>query len=226
MLIVSTTGYIIACIGPFLSNYSNNDASIMQNILHRNTDGIRNWLNEDDVIVVDRGFRDCVNAMEDLGLNVVFPPFLNGRKQFTTTAANQSRFVTKVRWVVEAANGRIKQFKFLANTVANSSLPHLEQYLSIVCSIINRYRPPIKTSSIQDTVIADQMISLRNQKKNFEAAYGRSNGHVMMDKVVEPVFSSSLTSRINKTPPPTNILIPCSYSSIVHSSSTTLSRPT
>ncbi|CAF4607848.1 unnamed protein product [Rotaria socialis] len=169
MLIVSTTGYIIACIGPFLSNYSNNDASIMQNILHRNTDGIRNWLNEDDVIVVDRGFRDCVNAMEDLGLNVVFPPFLNGRKQFTTTAANQSRFVTKVRWVVEAANGRIKQFKFLANTVANSSLPHLEQYLSIVCSIINRYRPPIKTSSIQDTVIADQMISLRNQKKNFEA---------------------------------------------------------
>ncbi|CAF3738772.1 unnamed protein product [Rotaria socialis] len=169
MLIVSTTGYIIACIGPFLSNYSNNDASIMQNILHRNTDGIRNWLNEDDVIVVDRGFRDCVNAMEDLGLNVVFPPFLNGRKQFTTTAANQSRFVTKVRWVVEAENGRIKQFKFLANTVANSSLPHLEQYLSIVCSIINRYRPPIKTSSIQDTVIADQMISLRNQKKNFEA---------------------------------------------------------
>ena len=46
MLIVSTTGYIIACIGPFLSNYSNNDASIMQNILHHNTDDIRNWLNE------------------------------------------------------------------------------------------------------------------------------------------------------------------------------------
>ncbi|CAF4911820.1 unnamed protein product [Rotaria socialis] len=130
---------------------------------------------QDDVIVVDRGFRDCVNAMEDLGLNVVFPPFLNGRKQFTTMAANQSRFVTKVRWVVEAANGRIKQFKFLANTAANSSLPHLEQYLSIVCSIINRYRPPIKTSSIQDTVIADQMISLRNQKKNFEAFLQKSN---------------------------------------------------
>ena len=46
MLIVSTTGYIIARIGPFLSNYSNNDASIIQNILHQNTDDIRNWLNE------------------------------------------------------------------------------------------------------------------------------------------------------------------------------------
>ena len=121
------------------------------------------------MIVVDRGFRDCVSVMEDLGLNVVFPPFLNGRRQFTASVANQSRFVTKIRWVVEAANARIKQFKFLANTVPNSSLPHLEQYLSIVCSIINRYRPPIKSSSIEDAMIADQMISLRNQKKNFEA---------------------------------------------------------
>ena len=41
MLVVLTTGYVIACIDPFLSNYSNNDASIMQNILHRNTDDIK-----------------------------------------------------------------------------------------------------------------------------------------------------------------------------------------
>ena len=121
------------------------------------------------MIVVDRGFRDCVNAMEDLGLNVVFPPFLSGQRQFTASAANQSRFVSKVRWVVEGANAQIKQFKFPANIVPNSSLPHLAQYLSIVCSIINRYRSPMKHSSVEDTVIADQMISLRNQKKNFEA---------------------------------------------------------
>ena len=120
------------------------------------------------MIVVDRGFRDCVNAMEDLGLNVVFSPFLNGQRQFTASAANQSRFVSKVRWVVEAANAQIKQFKFLATIVPNSSSPHLAQYLSIVCSIINRYRSSMKHSSAEDTVIADQMISLRNQKKNFE----------------------------------------------------------
>ena len=121
------------------------------------------------MIVVDRGFRDCVNAMKDFGLNVVFPPFLSGQRQFTASAANQSRFVSKARWVVEAANAQIKQFKFLANIVPNSSFPHLAQYLSIVCSIINRYRSPMKYSRIEDIVIADQMISLRNQKKNFEA---------------------------------------------------------
>ena len=106
--------------------------------------------------------------MEGLGLNVALPSFLNGRRQFTTSEANQSRCVTKVRWVVEAANARLKQFKFFSNTVQNSSLPHLEKYLSIACAIINRYRPPIKTSTAEDVEIGEKMIALLNQKKNFE----------------------------------------------------------
>ncbi|CAF4238284.1 unnamed protein product, partial [Rotaria magnacalcarata] len=44
----------------------------------------------------------------------------------------------------------------------------------------------------------------------------------MVDKVVTPAFSSLSTSTINQTPPlPTNILIPPSHSSVVHSSCTT-----
>ena len=106
--------------------------------------------------------------MEGLGLNVALPPFLQGRRQFTTTEANRSRCVTKVRWVVEAVNARIKQFKFLSNTVQNSSLPHLEAYLSIACSIINRYRPPIKTSTPEDVEIGQKMIALRDKIKTFQ----------------------------------------------------------
>jgi hypothetical protein len=106
--------------------------------------------------------------MESLGLNVVLPPFLNGRRQFTTSEANQSRYVTKVRWVVEAVNSRIKQFKYLSNTIPNSSIPHLEQYISIVCAIINRYQPPMKTSTAADVVIGEKMTSLRQRKSNFE----------------------------------------------------------
>jgi hypothetical protein len=106
--------------------------------------------------------------MEGLGLNVSLPPFLKGRRQFTTTEANESRCVTKIRWVVEAVNARIKHFKFLSNTVQNSSLPHLEAYLSIACAIINRYRPPIKTSTVEDLEIGQKMITLRNQRNKFE----------------------------------------------------------
>ena len=58
--------------------------------------------------MVDRGFRDSVEVMEGLGLEVVIPPFLDGRRKFSKTESNQSRCITKVRWVVEAVNGQIK----------------------------------------------------------------------------------------------------------------------
>ena len=48
MMIVSTTGYIVACIGPFLSDFSNNDASIIKNVLLENIDKILEWIEEVD----------------------------------------------------------------------------------------------------------------------------------------------------------------------------------
>ena len=46
MMIVTTTGYIVACIGPFFSDFKSNDASILKNILLRNTDNILTWMDE------------------------------------------------------------------------------------------------------------------------------------------------------------------------------------
>ena len=87
--------------------------------------------------MVDRGFRDSISVMQALGLDVAMPPFLDGKKQFSAEEANQSRCITKVRWVVEAANRRIKQFRYFANTVQNSSLIYLENDLSIAYALIN-----------------------------------------------------------------------------------------
>lgn len=61
-----------------------------------------NWLQDDDIILLDRGFRDAVPTMQTLGFHVQMPSFLNGKKQFTTEEANQSRLVTANRWVVES----------------------------------------------------------------------------------------------------------------------------
>lgn len=119
-------------------------------------------------MVVDRGFRDSIKTMEDLGLNVVLPPFLNGRGQFTSSEANASRYVTKIRWVVEAVNARIKQFIFFAHTIPNSSLLYLEEYLLIVCAIINRYKTPVKVNETNDVQLGEKMASLRLQNTKFE----------------------------------------------------------
>ena len=69
---------------------------------------------------------------------------------------------------MKAVNGQMKQFKFFSNTIQNLPLPHLEAYISIVCSIINRYRSPMVNSSAEDENIGRKILSLLNQKKTFE----------------------------------------------------------
>ena len=106
--------------------------------------------------------------MQSLGLDIVMPPFLEHRRQFTTQESNKSRCVTKIRWVVEAVNRRIKEFKYFANTVQNSSLMYLQDDLSIACALINCYRPPIATSKPEDVEMGREMRSLITKKNQIE----------------------------------------------------------
>lgn len=46
---------------------------------------------------VDRGFRDSITYLQDLGIKVEMPSFMEkGERQMSTEAANTSRLVTKV----------------------------------------------------------------------------------------------------------------------------------
>jgi hypothetical protein len=95
MMIVSTTGYIIAVLGPYIAK--NSDADIIKHMVRTNTEEFNEWVAEGDVMVVDRGFRDAKDILEELGLEVEMPSFLGPReKQYTTADANKSRLVTKV----------------------------------------------------------------------------------------------------------------------------------
>ena len=50
---------------------------------------------------------------EDLGLETKMPAYLKkGISQHTAKEANESRLVTKVRWVVEAYHCRLKKWLF------------------------------------------------------------------------------------------------------------------
>ena len=118
--------------------------------------------------MVDRGFRDSISVMQALGLDVTMPPFLDGKKQFSAEEANQSRCITKMRWVVEASNRRIKQFKDFANTIQNSSLIYLESDLSILCALINRYQRPITASKSEDAEISQKITKLLHQRDKIQ----------------------------------------------------------
>lgn len=177
MLITTTTGYILAAYGPYLSDNSNNDAAIQKDILVKNKDGILNWIAERDIVVVDRGFRDSTGIMKALGLDVCMPDFLNGRPRFDTLEANRSRFISKIRWVVESANGRVKHFKWFNQTIQNSTIPQVRDYLQIACALINAYHAPVTSSSTHDDFIATNMLAslhepnLLRQRLNNEALH-------------------------------------------------------
>uniref|UniRef100_K1Q842 Uncharacterized protein n=1 Tax=Magallana gigas TaxID=29159 RepID=K1Q842_MAGGI len=64
--------------------------------MRSNLEDIRNWVEEDDVFIVDRGFRDSLTYLEELGIQVKMPSSMEkGEKQLSTDAANTSRLVTK-----------------------------------------------------------------------------------------------------------------------------------
>ncbi|CAF3045027.1 unnamed protein product [Rotaria socialis] len=129
MIICATDGYIISAIGPYLSDWYSNDAAIIKHILLNNKEEVQDWLVEKDIIIVDRGFRDCLDLVNSFGYTTFLPLFLpKSKKQFSTSEANNNRFVTALRWVVESVNGRIKTFKFFEHVVQNSSLLYVHDF--------------------------------------------------------------------------------------------------
>ena len=97
MILVATDGYILTVLGPYLADGKNSDAKVTEHTCTSNVEDITDWFEEDDVMVVDSGFRDAVDILNDFGINAQMPHFLNkSEKQHTTEEANESRLTTKV----------------------------------------------------------------------------------------------------------------------------------
>lgn len=68
-------------------------------------------------------------------------PALKGKRPSLSTAeANESRYVTKLRWVLEAIHGILeKKYKLLHQQLDNKLLPTAGAYCKIACFLNNRY---------------------------------------------------------------------------------------
>lgn len=170
MMLVASDGYILTVLGPYLADGKNSDAKITEHMMKSNVENITEWFQENDVLVVDRGFRDATDVLKEFGINAYMPHFLNKtQKQHTTEEANESRLVTKVRWVVESVNGRVKKWKALSNTMPNSQIPYVGDYVRIVCALCNALRPPLVTSLEKDEVIAKRMMILAKRPNKLQS---------------------------------------------------------
>ena len=76
MVMVTTTGYIVSIFGPFFSDNNNNDASILKHIMINNCGNILNWIDDNDIMIVDRGFRGSLGALKAFCMDVAMPSFM------------------------------------------------------------------------------------------------------------------------------------------------------
>ena len=105
-LLVGMDGFILDIFGPYFADYQNNDAAILQHEFERDIEALRNWFQNGDIVLVDRGYRDVIPFLNRLGISYKMPALLErGQHQLTTEQANDSRIITKMRWIVESRNG-------------------------------------------------------------------------------------------------------------------------
>ncbi|KAJ8669457.1 hypothetical protein QAD02_000716 [Eretmocerus hayati] len=151
MTICTTDGFVVDLPGPFYG--TQNDATKMKLIMG-DPNGIRRLLKPGDIFILDRGFRDVKSYLEGLGFVVLMPALKGNQKQLTTVEANESRKVTKCRWVVEAVHGIItRKCKLLHNQVDNKLLPKIGLYARIACYLHNEYGRRLNSDSEMEDAI-------------------------------------------------------------------------
>lgn len=91
-----------------------------------------------------------------------------GSSQHSTEEANLSRLVTKVRWVVESANGRIKHWKLLDKVISNHYVSSVGDFVRIVCSLCNHFRPPLANHDPEGENIAKEMLQRSKLENHFK----------------------------------------------------------
>ncbi|EZA56076.1 hypothetical protein X777_03921 [Ooceraea biroi] len=68
VLIVAPDGYILDIQGPYFSDSRNNNAAILRNEFVRDTERMTRWFQKNDIVIVDRGYRDATELLARLGI--------------------------------------------------------------------------------------------------------------------------------------------------------------
>ena len=122
-----------------------------------------------DVMLLDRGFRDIVKELEKtFRLKCKMPTC--SKTQLTSFQANHTRFLTKFRWVIEAVNGVFKMYFKALEKNRNSMLSHIMLDFRIASALINCFFTKFicdKQDSKQIVALMKNKLSLKNNLEGF-----------------------------------------------------------
>ena len=112
MSLVLPDGCVLDLIGQFYEK--NNDPSISKSVLDTCTD-LSVLCKDNDIYIVDRGFRAVVEDFQALGHDAKMPSLLSRKHaQLSAIDANESCMITKCRWVVESFHARFKECRLFS----------------------------------------------------------------------------------------------------------------
>lgn len=172
MMCVGTDGSIIHISGPYKA--TENDATITNKIINDSTSVVMKNYQPGDIMIVDRGFRDCVIGFQNHGF-IVKMPTCSHNPQLTAFEANSTRCVTIVRHHVERVNGLLKSKWRLFSTVIDAhAVLHIATDFKIGAALINRISQPA-INNIKHTEFARQMMNKLNQPNLLSSAVSNKN---------------------------------------------------
>lgn len=104
--------------------------------------GLLDLLEENDVILADKGFPDIRTTINEKGkkIVVVMPPFLSN-PEFTKEETEQTYSIARVRIHIERIMQRIKLFHIL-DKVPTNLFPYIDEIIHVICVLVN-LQPPI-----------------------------------------------------------------------------------
>ena len=109
---------------------------------------------------MDRGFRDVAAEFEEMGYDIKMPGFLDkNSRQFTSEEANETRLVTKCRWVVESFHARFKKWRMFAERIDQSFIVNVATLTRTLAACINKYRTVLyNANSTEHKIMAHRML--------------------------------------------------------------------
>lgn len=100
-------------------------------------------------------------------LIVYMPTCLRENRQLTWQEANETRVVTKSRWVIESVFGHIKRrYRNLGGVTFNKSLEHTVFDFKIACALNNKFGTRLFSDVQHEQFIIDQMRISANKPNN------------------------------------------------------------
>lgn len=176
MVFTTTTGRFIEVFGPYKSR--DNDAKIMKNIFQTYGRQIEGKLQQGDIFIVDKGFRDVTEYLTAKGFDIKIPESVQKRTlhQLTTIQANRSRMVTACRFIVETRNGHMKSiWRLFDRTWITYDLPQVMNDYRIGASLINKFYRAMESNIDDAEIIAHNMLEKGNCGQNEFAVIVDSN---------------------------------------------------